>query len=92
MHWMYESSLYGGPEWFGFGILPIVTIMPLLAWVVAWKGWALYLAARRGELPWFVALLVINTMGILEIFYIFVIAKRSDKKEEETKIVNEKTE
>jgi hypothetical protein len=36
------------------------------------------LAARRGEKGWFTWLLVLNTVGILEIIYIFAIAKRSD--------------
>jgi hypothetical protein len=48
-------------------------------WTLAWKGWALWLAARRNENIWFIALLLINTLGILEIIYIFAIAKRSDK-------------
>lgn len=51
-------------------------------WVIPWKGWALWLAARRKEKWWFIALLVINTFAILEIIYIFAIAKKSDAKEE----------
>ena len=58
---------------------PILILITL--WTIAWKGWALWLAARRSEKWWFIALLVINTIGILEIIYIFLIAKRSDKKE-----------
>lgn len=50
-------------------------------WVLPWKGWALWLAARRREKWWFIALLVLNTIAILEIVYIFAIAKRSDTKE-----------
>lgn len=44
-------------------------------WSLVWKGLALWHAARRGEKGWFVALLVINTVGILEIVYLFAIAK-----------------
>jgi hypothetical protein len=40
-----------------------------------WKGLALWHAARRGEHWWFVAILLINTIGILEIIYLFFIAK-----------------
>jgi hypothetical protein len=54
--------------------------IPILLWSLAWKGWALWLAARRGETAWFVALLVLNTAGLLEIFYILLIAKRQDVK------------
>jgi len=49
------------------------------AWTLAWKGWALWRAARREDKVWFVVLLLVNTMGLLEIFYIFVVAK--DKEE-----------
>ncbi|PCH91899.1 hypothetical protein COB80_01250 [Candidatus Kaiserbacteria bacterium] len=49
-------------------------------WTLPWKGWALWLAARRGEKWWFIALLVLNTLAILDIIYIFVVAKRSSTK------------
>lgn len=54
---------------FAFGLLVIVL------WSLVWKGLALWHAAKRGEKWWFIALLVINTLGILEIIYLFVIAK-----------------
>lgn len=48
----------------------------LLVWSLAWKGVALWKAARRGEKDWFIALLVINTIGILEILYLYVFSKK----------------
>ena len=51
----------------GFGLLAI--------WSLFWKGLALWKSARNDERYWFVGLLVINTMGILEILYLFVFAK-----------------
>jgi hypothetical protein len=74
MHWMYQ----GGSEFFGLGAFPALAFAPLLLWALAWKGWALYLAARREEKVWFIILLIINTFGLLEIFYIFAIAKREE--------------
>ncbi len=47
-------------------------------WSLPWKAWALWLAARRTEKWWFLALLIVNTFAILEIIYIFLIAKRQD--------------
>lgn len=47
----------------------------VLTWVIIWKGLALWKAAGRKEKWWFVALLVINTIGILEILYLFVFSK-----------------
>lgn len=47
----------------------------LLLWQVFWKGLALWHSGRRGQLWWFVIILVVNTVGILEIIYLFAIAK-----------------
>ena len=43
----------------------------LVVWSLAWKGVALWKAARQNQRNWFVALLVLNTFGILEIMYTF---------------------
>lgn len=50
-------------------------IIVLVVWGLFWKGFALWYAAKRGEKWWFIAFLIINTAGILEIVYIFFIAK-----------------
>lgn len=44
----------------------------LLIWTLFWKGTALWTAAHRKEQWWFIGLLIINTIGILEILYLFV--------------------
>lgn len=64
--------------WFGslFGIFMI----PLVFWSLFWKGWALWVAAHEESKGWFAALLVLNTAGILEIIYIFLIAKKNTTK------------
>ena len=45
-------------------------LLIVLLWTIVLKGFALWYAARAGEKWWFVALLVINTVGILEIIYL----------------------
>ncbi len=50
----------------------------LIIWEIAWKGWALWIAARKTQKVWFVVLLIVNTIGILEIFYIFYFSKQSN--------------
>ena len=50
----------------------------LLVWTLPGKGWALWLAAKRGDKGWFIVLLILNTLAVLEIIYIFAIAKRKD--------------
>lgn len=61
----------------GVNVGVIITgIIILSLWSLAWKGWALWTAAGRNEKKWFIALLVINTAGILEIIYLFFLDKR----------------
>jgi len=45
-------------------------------WVLPWKGVALWKSARLNDKWWFIALLILNTLGLLEILYIFVFSKR----------------
>jgi hypothetical protein len=51
-------------------------LLILAAWVFPWKGIALWKSARLGQKVWFIVMLVINTLALLEIFYIFVIARK----------------
>lgn len=53
---------------------PLVMLV-LLAWSLFWKGWALWRAARNGHKVWYVVLLLVNTVGILEILYIYIWGK-----------------
>ena len=57
------------------------TLLVLLVWIFVWKGFALWRSAQRGEKWWFVVFLVFHTMGILEILYLFLFARK--EKEEE---------
>ncbi len=56
----------------------IAAIILISVWSLIWKGIALWKSARLGHKNWFIALLLINTMGILEIVYIFLIAKKEE--------------
>lgn len=59
-----------------FNLLGLAVLIAMLAWSLAWKGVAIWRAARAGHRKWFIVLLVLNTFGILEILYIFVFGKR----------------
>lgn len=61
----------------GFGIPALFSSLFILIilWGVFWKGLALWHSAKREEKWWFIAILVINTIGILEIIYLFGVAK-----------------
>lgn len=51
----------------------------LMIWSLIWKGIALYKAARNEDKSWYVVLLIINTLGILEIIYIYLISPKKNK-------------
>lgn len=45
--------------------------IPLSIWILIWKGLALWKAATKKQLVWFILILIINTLGIFEIIYFF---------------------
>jgi hypothetical protein len=66
----------GAPGWLAalFAIAaPFILLIVL--WSIFWKGLALWHSARRGQPWWFVILLFVNTLGILEIVYLSAVAK-----------------
>ena len=56
-------------------------LLLIIAWILPWKGVALWKAARLRDKWWFVALLVINTLAVLEILYIYIFSKKKAEKE-----------
>jgi hypothetical protein len=59
----------------GFGAVGGAWLVVLIIWSLFWKGLALWHAGRRAQPWWFVIMLVINTVGILEIIYLFAVCK-----------------
>jgi hypothetical protein len=49
----------------------------VVAWSIFWKGIALWRASRNNSLAWFIILLVINTLGLLEIIYIVFFSRKT---------------
>jgi hypothetical protein len=63
-------------DWVGFNSPAGAFLLAIIVlWSLFWKGCALWHAARRGEVWWFIAILLINTLGLLEIIYLFGFAK-----------------
>jgi methionyl-tRNA synthetase len=55
-------------------------ILIIVAWDMIWKGIGMWKAGRHNQLGWFIAMFVLNTLGILPIIYLlFFQKKRSDK-------------
>lgn len=48
--------------------LPLVIVVVL--WTIFIKGFALWHAARNTQKWWFISILVLNTVGILEVIYL----------------------
>ena len=55
-------------------LLPVIIV--LLIWSMIWKGIALWKAGRNNQLAWFVVMLIVNTVGILEIIYLAFFQKK----------------
>ena len=60
----------------GFGLGTIFVAL-LVLWELIWKGNGLWHAARNNAPGWFIAILLLNTLGILPILYIYVFAPKS---------------
>lgn len=50
----------------------------LALWEVCWKGLALWKAARREQRYWFIALLFINSAGVLPVIYLLMYSYGKD--------------
>jgi len=54
----------------------IILILVIILWVLPWKIYSLWTASKNNHKTWFVILVIVNTFGILEIIYIFTVAKK----------------
>lgn len=59
-------------------------LIAAILWTLGWKGASLWRAAKNDSKPWFGALLVSNTLGILDAVYLFGVdgARRRHEHEE----------
>jgi len=54
----------------------LALFVAIAVWTIIWKGVALWKAVKNNSMPWYVVLLLVNTLGILEIIYIFFFSKK----------------
>ena len=76
---MYNSW---GSDWgMGFGLFGGMMLgsfmLVVIVWTVYWKYRALWHAAKHDNKWWFIGLLIVNTLGILEILYLYVFSKKT---------------
>ena len=57
----------------------ITVLLILTVWSLIWKGVALWKAAKNGSNAWYIVMLIVNTVGILEIIYIFFFSKKKEE-------------
>lgn len=51
----------------------------LIIWSLIWKGIALWKSARNSHKIWFIVILIVNTVGILEIIYLLCCNKKKNE-------------
>ncbi len=59
-----------------------VILTLIFAWSLFWKALSLWRSAKSDDKLWFIVLMVVNTVGLLEIAYIFYLSKNKLKVEE----------
>ncbi len=65
-------------EALGVGSLLVLAI--IIIWSSVWKIIALWKAARKNHMVWFIILALVNTIGILEILYIYIFSEMKQKR------------
>lgn len=55
--------------------IPLWLLVFVVLWSLVWKGIAWWKSARRNQPVWFVAFFIVNTLGILEILYVFLFSR-----------------
>ena len=53
-----------------------ILILLILAWSLPWKGLSLWKAARLNDKKWFIVLLLVNTLAIIDIYYIYRVSNK----------------
>jgi len=78
----FDYAAYGAPgaEFWAMSATMSAIFIILIIWSLVWKGLALWRAARNGHTAWYIVLLLLNTVGILEILYYFIWGKPKTEK------------
>lgn len=81
--WYKNPNEIGGPisAWFTGGLMgglmPLLVVLIIVDLVL--RGVSLWRSARSEQKGWFIALLILNTVGILPIIYLLFFQKKSKK-------------
>ncbi len=75
-------NVYMQPTWFVMGLITVGL------WEMVWKGIALWFAGNNKQKGWFIALLVVNSLGLLPMMYLLWF---KPKEKRETKLISTRT-
>jgi methionyl-tRNA synthetase len=75
---MHDFTPFYSPFTLGFMSIFAPLILVVVLWTIVLKGYALWYAARASQKWWFIVLLVVNTLGILEIVYLIWFRPKSN--------------
>ncbi|MFC1625730.1 DUF5652 family protein [Patescibacteria group bacterium] len=67
MSWGFENAIW-------------LVILVIIAWDLYWRGKGLWKASKNKQLGWFIALLIVNSVGILPIVYLAFFQPKKKKK------------
>lgn len=57
----------------------VIYLLPIIIWELYWKGVGLWRAAKLDHKKWFIAILILNTLGILPIIYLLILRNKKSK-------------
>ncbi len=63
-----------------FTLIGDILFIPFIIFALVMKGIALWHASKKDQVGWFIALLIFQTLGILEIVYLLMFQKGADPK------------
>ena len=72
---IYEAYINQPPAWL------IFLFMVVVIWEIIWKGVGLWYAGKQKQKGWFVAILLLNTLGLLPIVYLAFFRKKEEEKD-----------
>jgi hypothetical protein len=65
--------------------IPLWLFITAVIWTLLWKGLALWKSAKKGHLIWFIVILLVNTLGLVEILYVYLFSEIELEKDKNTK-------
>jgi len=72
-----DSLLLGQPTFTG---MMLVFLLIASIWSMIWQGIALWHSAQAKQKNWYIAMLVLNTLGLLPIIYLIWFRQKPKKK------------